>query len=105
MTRSLCAFALFLLASTAAAQPSPPRVDGVPIPRWPDQRPAPDPKTRREAALKLAPYGPPAVPTLLVTLQDEDAEVRQNALASLGTIGTGAKTAAPSVLPLLKDPN
>ena len=63
-------------------------------------------KVRANAAMALALFYPPnaaegAVPALIPLLQDEDANVRADAIYALGSIGESTKNARPVIVPAL----
>ncbi len=62
-----------------------------------------NPEVRANALHKLVEIGEDAVPALIQALQDQDSNVRNNAARALGSIGEGAVDAVPALIQLLKD--
>jgi HEAT repeat protein len=65
----------------------------------------PDAEVRQEARAQLKAMGPGAVPSLLRALHDSAPETRVGALRALDCIGTGAWSAQPDVEGALHDPD
>lgn len=93
-------FAL-LFAATAAAGPD---LNGRPAERWVADLASPSARVRRDAAqaLRTAPTLPEAaIPALAKALKDDDALVRQAAVAALAKAGPAASPAAADLVGLL----
>lgn len=94
-----------VFATGASAQATPrksqePVSDGRPLSEWIAELKAVAPQTRNAAAYEIAGMGPaaaPAVPALIVALDDPIAAVRFPVIIALMEIGPAAKAAAPKL--------
>ena len=82
---------------------------GRPVGEWVAALNAPDPKTRKAAALKLGNVGPAdphALPALIAALEDRNAKVRSEVVLALVKFGSDAREAAPRLEEMRrKDPD
>jgi HEAT repeat protein len=66
---------------------------------------SPDADLRVQAVFTLGQLGPDAAPALCLALADGDPEIQTQAAATLGALGTGAAPAVPDLVRLLRSPN
>jgi HEAT repeat protein len=103
------AAAILLLTSTASAQGAAtkePESDGRTLTQWIAELKAPAPQTRNAALYEISGMGPaaaPAVPALIVALDDPEATVRFPATVALGEIGPAAKAAVPKLKQMMEE--
>jgi HEAT repeat protein len=103
------AAAILLLTSTASAQGAAtkePESDGRTLTQWIADLKAPAPQTRNAAAYEISGMGPaaaPAVPALIVALDDPEATVRFPATVALGEIGPAARAAVPKLKQMMEE--
>jgi HEAT repeat protein len=103
------AAAILLLTSTASAQGAAtkePESDGRTLTQWIADLKAPAPQTRNAALYEISGMGPaaaPAVPALIVALDDPEATVRFPATVALGEIGPAAKAAVPKLKQMMEE--
>jgi HEAT repeat protein len=103
------AAAILLLTSTASAQGAAtkePVSDGRTLTQWIADLKEPAPQTRNAAAYEISGMGPaaaPAVPALIVALDDPEATVRFPATVALGEIGPAAKAAVPKLKQMMEE--
>ena len=112
MIRTIAAslFALSLLTTGAEAQGGKkhkePEFDGRPLSAWIADLKAPAPYSRNIAAYAISGMGAegaPAVPALIVALDDPEAAVRFPVCVALREIGPAAKDAIPALTKALED--
>jgi HEAT repeat protein len=103
------AAAILLLTSTASAQGAAtkePVSDGRTLTQWIADLKAPAPQTRNAAAYEISGMGPaaaPAVPALIVALDDPEATVRFPATVALAEIGPAARAAVPKLKQMMEE--
>jgi HEAT repeat protein len=103
------AAAILLLTSTASAQGAAtkePESDGRTLTQWIADLKAPAPQTRNAALYEISGMGPaaaPAVPALIVALDDPEATVRFPATVALAEIGPAAKAAVPKLKQMMEE--
>jgi HEAT repeat protein len=103
--------AALVLGSVAQAQTKPVRVrepvsGGRPLSAWIADLKAPAPQTRNAAAYEIAGIGPaaaPAVPALILLLDDPIPAVRYPATVALLEIGPAAKAAVPKLREMMDE--
>jgi HEAT repeat protein len=100
---------ILLLTSTASAQGAAtkePVSDGRTLTQWIAELKAPAPQTRNAAAYEISGMGPaaaPAVPALIVALEDPEATVRFPATVALAEIGPAARAAVPKLKQMMEE--
>lgn len=103
------AAAVLLLTSTASAQGAAtkePVADGRTLTQWVADLKEPAPQTRNAALYEISGMGPaaaPAVPALIVALDDPEATVRFPATVALAEIGPAAKAAVPKLKQMMEE--
>jgi HEAT repeat protein len=103
------AAAILLLTSTASAQGAAtkePESDGRTLTQWIADLKEPAPQTRNAALYEISGMGPaaaPAVPALIVALDDPEATVRFPATVALGEIGPAARAAVPKLKQMMEE--
>lgn len=105
------AVAALVLTSGAAAQAKPARTrepvsNGRPLSQWIADLKAQAPQTRNAAAYEIAGLGPaaaPAVPALIVALDDPEPSVRYPVTVALLEIGPAAKAAVPRLQQMMDE--
>jgi HEAT repeat protein len=103
------AAAILLLTSTASAQGAAtkePVADGRTLTQWIADLKAPAPQTRNAALYEISGMGPaaaPAVPALIVALDDPEATVRFPATVALAEIGPAARAAVPKLKQMMEE--
>jgi HEAT repeat protein len=103
------AAAILLLTSTASAQGAAtkePVSDGRTLSQWIADLKEPAPQTRNAAAYEISGMGPaaaPAVPALIVALDDPEATVRFPATVALAEIGPAARAAVPKLKQMMEE--
>jgi HEAT repeat protein len=105
------AVAALALTSGAAAQAKPARPrepvsNGRPLSQWIADLKAQAPQTRNAAAYEIAGLGPaaaPAVPALIVALDDPEPSVRYPVTVALLEIGPAAKAAVPRLQQMMDE--
>jgi HEAT repeat protein len=103
------AAAVLLLTSTASAQGAAtkePESDGRTLTQWIADLKEPAPQTRNAALYEISGMGPaaaPAVPALIVALDDPEATVRFPATVALGEIGPAARAAVPKLKQMMEE--
>jgi HEAT repeat protein len=103
------AAAILLLTSTASAQGAAtkePESDGRTLTQWIADLKAPAPQTRNAALYEISGMGPaaaPAVPALIVALDDPEATVRFPATVALAEIGPAARAAVPKLKQMMEE--
>src|SRR5262245_60009061 len=103
--RNFLLFILAALATVPSAGCAKPQAlgGGKPASHWVGALQGPDPKVRKQAALKLGNIGasdPRALPALIGALKDTDAGVRREAIVALVKCGPGALEAIPALADL-----
>jgi HEAT repeat protein len=103
------AAAILFLTSTASAQGAAtkePVADGRTLTQWIADLKEPAPQTRNAALYEISGMGPaaaPAVPALIVALDDPEATVRFPATVALAEIGPGARAAVPKLKQMMEE--
>jgi HEAT repeat protein len=103
------AAAILVLTSTASAQGAAtkePVADGRTLTQWIADLKEPAPQTRNAALYEISGMGPaaaPAVPALIVALDDPEATVRFPATVALAEIGPAAKAAVPKLKKMMEE--
>jgi HEAT repeat protein len=103
------AAAILLLTSTASAQGAAtkePESDGRTLTQWIADLKAPAPQTRNAALYEISGMGPaaaPAVPALIIALDDPEATVRFPATVALAEIGPAARAAVPKLKQMMEE--
>jgi HEAT repeat protein len=110
--RNFLLFALAIAATVPSAgcgKPKPGLGGGKPAAHWVGALQGPDPKVRKQAALKLGnigPSDPAALPALIGALKDADAGVRREAILALVKCGPDAREAVGALADLRqRDPD
>lgn len=103
------AAAILVLTSTASAQGAAtkePESDGRTLTQWIADLKEPAPQTRNAALYEISGMGPaaaPAVPALIVALDDPEATVRFPATVALAEIGPAARAAVPKLKQMMEE--